>query len=80
MKLEKMLLENIITSEPTQKAQHGYAEEFPDMRASFYIEGVNISKNKDIGELELVDIAPTLAYIMGFPMPTAEGKNILNNY
>jgi predicted AlkP superfamily pyrophosphatase or phosphodiesterase len=66
-------------SEPTQKAQHGYAEELPDMRASFYIEGVNIEKNKDIGELDLIDIAPTLAYIMGFSMPTADGKNILNN-
>ena len=49
------------------------------MRASFYIEGINIAKNKDIVELELVDIAPTLAYIMGFSMPTADGKNILNN-
>jgi len=63
--------------EPTQKAQHGYAEEIPDMRASFYIEGINIPKNKDISELELIDIAPTLAHIMGFSMPTAEGRNIL---
>ena len=47
-----------------------------DMRASFYIEGVNIAKNKDIEELRLVDIAPTLANIMGFSMPTAEGQNI----
>ena len=47
------------------------------MRASFYIEGVNIEKNKDIKELNLVDIAPTLANIMGFKISTAEGKNIL---
>ncbi len=61
----------------TQKAQHGYAEELTDMRASFYIEGMNIRKKYDISELELVDIAPTLAHIMGISMPAAEGKNVL---
>ena len=71
------LLGEYFNPEPTQKAQHGYDEELPDMRASFYIEGVNIAKNKDIGELHLIDIAPTLAHIMGIDMPTAEGKNVL---
>ncbi|MEG0856358.1 MAG: alkaline phosphatase family protein [Terrisporobacter sp.] len=61
----------------SQKAQHGYCENLNDMRASFYIEGVNIEKNKDVEELRLVDIAPTLANIMGFEISTAEGKNIL---
>ena len=61
----------------SQKAQHGFCENLKDMRASFYIEGANIEKNKDIKELNLVDIAPTLANIMGFEIPTAEGKNIL---
>ncbi|RDY28503.1 alkaline phosphatase family protein [Romboutsia weinsteinii] len=67
-----------LDSNTKQKAQHGYCENLQDMRASFYIEGVNIEKNKDIEELRLVDVAPTLAKIMGFEIPTAEGKNILN--
>ena len=41
------------------------------------MEGINIEKNKDVGELRLIDVAPTLANIMGFEIPTAEGKNIL---
>lgn len=61
----------------TQKAQHGYSEELSDMKAIFFIEGENIEKKKDISELNLVDIAPTLAAIMGFDMKSAEGKNIL---
>jgi len=67
-----------LDSNTTQKAQHGYCENLEAMRASFYIEGINIEKNKDIGELRLIDVAPTLANIMGFEIPTAEGKNILN--
>ena len=66
-----------LDSNTAQKAQHGYCENLKDMRASFYIEGINIDKNKDIEELDLVDIAPTLANIMGFEISTAEGKNIL---
>lgn len=66
-----------LDSNTAQKAQHGYCENLKDMRASFYIEGINIDKNKDIEELNLVDIAPTLANIMGFEISTAEGKNIL---
>ena len=66
-----------LDSNVAQKAQHGYCENLKDMRASFYIEGANIEKNKDIEELKLVDVAPTLAKIMGFEIPTAEGKNIL---
>ena len=66
-----------LDSNTSQKAQHGYCENLKDMRASFYIEGVNIEKNKDVEELRLVDVAPTLANIMGFEIPTAEGKNIL---
>lgn len=66
-----------LDSNTAQKAQHGYCENLKDMRASFYIEGINIEKNRDIEELRLVDIAPTLAKIMGFEILTCEGKNIL---
>ena len=64
-------------SEPTYVAQHGYSEVFPEMRAAFFLEGANIPKNNDISGMELVDIAPTLAGIMGFSMPEAEGRDIL---
>lgn len=66
-----------LDSNTSQKAQHGYCENLKYMRASFYIEGINIDKNKDVEELRLVDVAPTLANIMEFEIPTAEGKNIL---
>lgn len=66
-----------LDSNTAQKAQHGYCENLKDMRASFYIEGINIEKNRDIEELRLVDITPTLAKIMGFEILTCEGKNIL---
>lgn len=61
----------------TQKAQHGYSENFEEMRASFLIEGEGIEAGKDIGAMDLIDIAPTLAHVMGFELSEAEGVSRL---
>lgn len=57
----------------SQRAQHGYSEEFPEMRASFMLTGKGIEAGADMGEMNLIDVAPTLAALMGFSMPHAEG-------
>lgn len=58
---------------PAQAAQHGYDETFEEMRAWFSLTGPGVPAGLDLGPMDLVDIAPTLAARMGFPMPTAEG-------
>ncbi len=60
----------------TQKAQHGYSEEFPEMRASFMITGAGIEKG-NVENARLIDVAPTLAAIMGARLPDAQGVNLL---
>lgn len=60
----------------TQKAQHGYNEEFPEMRASFMLAGEGISAG-NVENVRLIDVAPTLAGIMNVELPDAEGINVL---
>lgn len=60
----------------TQKAQHGYNNEFPEMRASFMLAGKGITKG-EVHHVKLIDVAPTLASLMGASLPDAEGRNIL---
>ena len=60
----------------TQKAQHGYSEKFPEMRASFMITGKGIGKG-NIENAHLIDVAPTLAAVMGAELPDAQGRNLL---
>lgn len=60
----------------TQKAQHGYSEKFPEMRASFMITGEGIEKGT-ITDVHLIDVAPTLAAVMGAELPDAQGRNLL---
>lgn len=58
---------------PSQKAQHGYIEEIDDMKAILFIEGPSIKSNNDLGSFNLVDIAPSLANLMGFEIRDADG-------
>ena len=64
------------TDQISQKAQHGYSEEFEEMKASFMLWGKGIGKG-NIGHLRLIDIAPTLAKIMGFEMQQAQGQSLI---
>jgi predicted AlkP superfamily pyrophosphatase or phosphodiesterase len=56
------------------KGTHGYFPDHPEMRATFMIDGPGIPKSGAIGEIDMRDIAPTVAKIMGVPLPTANGK------
>lgn len=60
----------------TQKAQHGYSEKFPEMRASYFLAGPGIEKGTIEG-VRLIDVAPTLAALMGAELPDAGGRNLL---
>jgi predicted AlkP superfamily pyrophosphatase or phosphodiesterase len=55
------------------KGEHGYLPDNKEMRATFMIDGPGIKK-KNLGEIDMRDIAPTLAKVLGVPFPTANGK------
>jgi predicted AlkP superfamily pyrophosphatase or phosphodiesterase len=57
-----------------QKGTHGYLPTHPEMNSSFMIEGPGIAKGKALGEIDMRDIAPTLAKIMSVKLPSATGK------
>jgi predicted AlkP superfamily pyrophosphatase or phosphodiesterase len=56
---------------------HGYDPAWPQMRATFLIEGKGIKAGKDLGQIDMRDIAPTIAYVLGVKLPQAEGKSLL---
>jgi predicted AlkP superfamily pyrophosphatase or phosphodiesterase len=50
---------------------HGFAPTFPDMRSAFFIAGPGIARHRDLGLVDMRQIAPTLAGLLGLPMPSA---------
>jgi predicted AlkP superfamily pyrophosphatase or phosphodiesterase len=56
------------------KGTHGYFPTHPEMRATLVLSGPSIAKRGSLGEVDMRDIAPTLARIMNVSLPDAEGK------
>jgi len=56
---------------------HGLWREFGEMDASFFIAGPGVPKRKIADRIDMRDIAPTLAQLLGVSLPAAEGKNLL---
>jgi hypothetical protein len=56
---------------------HGAMPDLPELRASFFLIGPGVPAGRDLGIIDMRDVAPTLARAVGLSMPSAEGKNLL---
>jgi predicted AlkP superfamily pyrophosphatase or phosphodiesterase len=56
---------------------HGELPEVPDLRAAFFLIGPGVPAGKDLGVIDMRDIAPTLAKEAGLRLPNAQGKALL---
>jgi len=46
------------------------------MNSSFFIAGPGIAAGRDLGQIDMRDIAPTLAALLGVTLPSAEGHRL----
>jgi predicted AlkP superfamily pyrophosphatase or phosphodiesterase len=56
----------------TSGGMHGYPPDYPEMKSSFFLVGPAIPRDKSLGEIDMRNIAPTLAHILGAKLPDAE--------
>jgi predicted AlkP superfamily pyrophosphatase or phosphodiesterase len=59
------------------KGTHGYFPDHPEMRATFILAGPGVPAKGAIGEIDMRDIAPTLAKLLKVDLPSADGKPLL---
>jgi predicted AlkP superfamily pyrophosphatase or phosphodiesterase len=57
---------------PSNLGMHGYLPERPEMRSSFFIVGPNIAKGRSVGEIDMRQIAPTVAAVLHLHLAGAE--------
>jgi len=62
---------------PQELGTHGYLRQHPEMNATFLIAGPGIPTGKSLGQIDMRDIAPTLAKLLGVQLPQATGKPLL---
>jgi predicted AlkP superfamily pyrophosphatase or phosphodiesterase len=61
----------LITS-PSNLGMHGYVPERSEMRSSFFIVGPQVAKGRSLGDIDMRQIAPTLADILHIRLDKAE--------
>jgi predicted AlkP superfamily pyrophosphatase or phosphodiesterase len=61
-------------AKPEHKGSHGHDPNLPDLHATFVAWGVGIKPGARLGEIQSIDIAPTLAKLMHIEMPNTDGK------
>jgi predicted AlkP superfamily pyrophosphatase or phosphodiesterase len=63
---------DLVNALPDEKGGHGFSPEFPEMHASFFAAGVGIAHHRDLGIIDMRQIAPTVAKILNLQMPSAK--------
>ncbi len=63
-------------ADSSYRGMHGYSPEQADMDAIFVVAGKGIPQ-RELGRIDMRDVAPTLARLMGVSLPQAEGRALL---
>jgi len=61
---------------PQRGGSHGYLASDPDMDAIFIASGYGVRGGAKLDRIANIDIAPTIAKLLGVALPTAKGKPI----
>src|SRR5579875_1166997 len=62
----------LITPIPGARGSHGFSPEYPEMHSSFFAMGAGIARHRDLGVIDMRQIAPTVARILNVQLPTAK--------
>jgi predicted AlkP superfamily pyrophosphatase or phosphodiesterase len=69
-------LQGPVASAVRPAGTHGYAPDVAEMNSSFFIAGPGIAAGRDLGQIDMRDIAPTLAALIGVGLPSADGRSL----
>lgn len=70
-------LQGPVTAAVRPGGTHGYAPDVTEMNSSFFIAGPGIARGRMLGQIDMRDIAPTLAALLRVPLPSAEGRTLM---
>jgi predicted AlkP superfamily pyrophosphatase or phosphodiesterase len=61
-----------LITKPSNLGMHGYLPERPEMRSSFFIVGPQLPAGRALGEIDMRQIAPTIAHVLHVNLKDAE--------
>jgi hypothetical protein len=57
---------------PAGHGSHGFSPDFPEMHSSFFASGAGVAQHRDLGQIDMRQIAPTVARILDASLPSAK--------
>jgi predicted AlkP superfamily pyrophosphatase or phosphodiesterase len=64
----------LLSDFPAGRGGHGFSPEYAEMNAAFFVAGAGIARGRDLGIIDMRQIAPTMAQILGVSL--SAGKNV----
>jgi predicted AlkP superfamily pyrophosphatase or phosphodiesterase len=61
-----------LTTIEAPHGSHGFSPDYPQMRSSFFVAGAGIARNRDLGLIDMRQIAPTVAQLLAIHLPSAK--------
>jgi predicted AlkP superfamily pyrophosphatase or phosphodiesterase len=61
----------LVVEQSALRGSHGFWPEFPEMHSSLFIFGQGVARGRDLGTIDMRQIAPTVAAILGVKLPSA---------
>ena len=62
---------DLVTDVVGDHGSHGFSPDQPAMRASFFASGTGVARHRDLGVIDMRQIAPTAARLLGVALPAA---------
>jgi len=59
---------------------HGYLPTVPEMESAFFLVGEGVPRGLALGRIDMRDIAPTLAAVLGVALDGTEGRDLLESH
>jgi predicted AlkP superfamily pyrophosphatase or phosphodiesterase len=66
--------EEVLVPRATPGGTHGYVPDQSEMLGTLVISGYGIKPSTRLGKVQSLDVAPTMARLLGVELPTADGK------
>jgi len=67
---------DLVTKLAETQGGHGYAPDSPQMRAAFFASGRAVAAGRNLGIIDMRQVAPTVARLLGVNLPDAQGAVI----
>jgi len=66
--------EDVVAPRSTPGGTHGYLPEHADMLGTLVIWGYGVQPGGQVARARNLDVAPTMAHLLGVALPTADGE------